>query len=139
MRPFKLMEYLEYPDQKIITAGGLPVRIICTDRMENGMKNSAISPVIALVKHNDIESVYYYSRSGHVRNAVDVAGSYDLFFEDDLPPYKKEGWVNVYKKNESYLSGVIFSSRETAKTFGQDSPAYVDTVQIVWTDKTRRI
>lgn len=31
MRPFNLKEYLANPSRKVITRGGKPVRIICTD------------------------------------------------------------------------------------------------------------
>ena len=57
MKQFSLEEYLKNPKRKVITRGGRPVRIICTDKCDTFGKL-----IIALIKcENGIENIHTYT------------------------------------------------------------------------------
>lgn len=86
MKPFDLEEYLKKPHLNIVTRNGLPVRIVCTDRLA-----TADRPILALVKtDDDNEIVTEYTEEGKYYRKED--SDFDLFFS----PIKKEGYVMVW-------------------------------------------
>ena len=125
MKQFNLEEYLANPSRKLVTKGGINVRIICTDRL-------AEYPVVALLYFEENEGysheqIVTYTRKGHFN--MDFENSLDLFFA----PEKKEGWINIFKTDIDMLkSGRIYNSKTEAKESVVDKEKYVDTVKIEW-------
>lgn len=106
MKPFNLEEYLKNPSRKVVTRGGYPVRIVCTDAHDNNC------PIIALVSREDgTEDVFMYTKQGTFFDSEpDI---FDLFFT----PEKHERWVNLYKSEsgEYSLGASICISKEHAE------------------------
>ena len=76
MKQFNLEEYLKHPTRKLVTKGGINVRIICTDRL-------AEYPVVALLYFEENEGysheqIVTYTRKGQFN--MDFENSLDLFF-----------------------------------------------------------
>lgn len=120
MKPFSLEEYLANPNRKVVTRGGYPVRIICTDARDNNY------PIIALVSREDgTEDVFLYTKQGTFFNSE--PDEFDLLFT----PEKHERWVNLYKSESGeYSLGAICISKEHAAVMaGRDC---VTTCKIEW-------
>lgn len=74
MKAFRLQEYLENPQRKIVTRNGGKIRIICTD------KKSTCYPIVALLEYSDEntsnkEAVIFYNEKGKIdlyNNNVDL-------------------------------------------------------------------
>ena len=120
MKQFSIEEFKKNPERKVVTRDGRPVRIICTDA-----KGSY--PVIGLVLSKDVQNANGYTENGFYLNNSE--SSSDLFFE----PEKKEGWVNLYRKNEDCVitGDLILKTKEEAINC-ISSEDYVDTVHIEW-------
>lgn len=128
MKEFNLDEYLKNPQRKVITREGLPVRIICTDKVCDNKGSQ--KPIIALVNFGDRETVYPYSSDGISAPSLP---KYDLFFE----PEKKEGWINIYKikstVNPCISSGLqVHNTKEEAEAARGSNTDYISTVKIQW-------
>lgn len=80
-------------DKKYKTRSGLPVRILCVDRMAEGIKFSP-RPVIALVKHIDHEVVVYYHIDGSYRTGQS-SDDFDLIEISPYDDYQIGDWVFV--------------------------------------------
>ena len=113
----------------VYTRDGRKVRIICFDRKDN-------TPIVALIEcvnhaeilqcvHND-GKCFHYDTSNN-----------DLMMLTE----KKEGWVNVYKRNVEYIwenecnvvTGMsVYESEDEAKRHIDRNEIYVDTVKITW-------
>ena len=120
MEQFSLEKYLANPSRKIMTKGGKPARIICTD-----VKGASYS-VLALVDKGDYEAPTLYTKKGEY--SLGTEGSYDLFFA----PEKHEGWVNVYKSESNRSLGAgIWQTEEEAKKW-EGAADYVTTIKIEW-------
>ena len=137
MRKFNLKEY-EQNKFKVVTANGLDVRIICTDRMTESFmtKNKR---VIALVKEPSGEEFpRIYDENGESQILPE---KYHLFFEIT----KKEGYVNVFhytieQKDENnnvlasteyeYIQGGIYEYEALAINDGVKEPNYKKTIRI---------
>ena len=124
MKPFNLEEYLANPSRKIVTRGGRPVRIICTNAKSD-------YPVIALIKdiddeHSEYERLGTYTKDGY--NYPGEKSQVDLLFA----PEKHEGWVNVYKSESNRSLGAgIWQTKEEAKKW-EGAADYVTTIKIEW-------
>lgn len=119
LRPFDLQKAKE--GKPVCTRDGRKARIICFDRRVN-------RPVVALIESdNHEEALQCYFDNG--RCCCDVTSGYDLM----MLPEKKEGWVNVYKKEQNrYVKG-IFPSREIAlNSISEKSREYIATIKITW-------
>lgn len=112
----------------VCTMDGRKARVICFDTKGD------MCPIIALVEENGIESAYHYDKSG--RNAYKKSGLDLMMF-----PEKKEGWVNVYKRENEYVcenecnvfTGItVFKSEGEAKRNINKSKIYVNTIKITW-------
>lgn len=125
MKKFNLNEYLKNPQRKVITREGLPVRIICTDKVCDNKGSQ--KPIIALVNFGDREIVYPYSSDGISTPSLP---KFDLFFETE----KKEGWVNIYTDDYgiAYSGQLIYGEYEVAKTTGRSLEGYLTTSKIEW-------
>ena len=120
MEQFSLEKYLANPSRKIMTKGGKPARIICTD-----VKGASYS-VLALVDKGDYEAPTLYTKKGEYNLGTEC--SYDLFFA----PEKHEGWVNVYKSESNRSLGAgIWQTEEEAKKW-EGAADYVTTIKIEW-------
>ena len=121
MEKFSLEKYLENPLRKVVTRGGYPVRIICTDARDNNC------PIIALVSREDgTEDVFMYTKHGTFFDSEpDV---FDLFFT----PEKHERWANLYKSESGEYSfgAIIYERKEDAE--GCRGEKCVATVKIEW-------
>ena len=112
----------------VCTRDGRKARIICFDAKDDKERY-----IIALVDSLDCkkELAYTYDNSGK------CCFNYSSISNDDLMmlPEKKEGWVNVYKKEQNrYVKG-IFPSREIAlNSISEKSREYIDTVKINWSE-----
>lgn len=127
MKKFSLEEYLKNPTRPIVTRYGRTVRILCTDR------NDEDEPIVALVRHEEGETVMSFNENGEHFWRDEKPCSCDLFFAPE-PKAKKVGWMNVCKYGDnqhfSLVGGVIHPTREQALT---ERPDYVvDTIQIRW-------
>lgn len=88
MRQFSLEEFLDNPNQKIVTRAGLPVRIICTDADSDQC-------VLGLVHLKIGEVVFEYYRDG--AHSYKSYSDWDLFFaaEKEECPFKEGDKVLV--------------------------------------------
>ena len=118
LKPFDIQKARE--GKPVCTRDGRKARIICFDAKGDPC------PIIALVEENGIESAYHYDKNG--QNAYNKS-KLDLM----MLPEKKEGWVNVYKKEQNrYVKG-IFPSREIAlNSISEKSREYIATIKITW-------
>ncbi len=109
MEQFNLEEYLENPNQKIVTRDGRSVRIICTNR------KSENCPIVTLIQDStdDFEDVYYYTIDG--KGVIRGDESMDLFFatEKQECPFKKGDRVLVRDYDNESWRPRIFSSYDS--------------------------
>lgn len=97
LKPFDLAE--AKLGKPVCTRDGRKARIICFD------VKGDICPIIALVEENGMEVTKSYDENG--RANYKNADNYDLM----MLPEKKEGWVNLYRDEESkrvYCGEFIF-------------------------------
>lgn len=119
MKQFNLEEYLKNPLKKVITRDGRPVKIYCTNYTK-------AQNIIAQIEGNDYSISFH--KDGIFTNGFE--SNWDLFFA----PEKHEGWINLYKWNNSigcYVSNP-FSSEEKAVEEGKTSYSYLKTIKIEW-------
>ena len=123
MKEFNLTEYLKNPSQKVFTRDGREVRIICTDFLSKMNK-----PVIALIKEDENkESVWNFTKNGKYYLCKNEESLKDLFFAS----IKREGWVNLYRNNNTTHIGNIYSNEKEAKEY-KDEDLYITTIKIKW-------
>lgn len=119
MKQFSLEEYLANPSKKVVTRDGRSVKIHCTNYV-------GAQHIIAQVGSNEYSSSF--CKDG--RFIIGEESNCDLFFA----PEKHEGWINLYKWNNSigcYVSNP-FSSEEKAVKEGKTSYSYLKTIKIEW-------
>ena len=115
----------------VCTRDGRKARIICFDRID-------AKPILALVPSTDGkgEDVFDYFVSGK-RIANSLESDLDLM----MLPEKKEGWVNVYKRENEYIcenecnvsTGIaVYKSEGEAKRNIDKNEIYVNTIKISW-------
>ena len=136
-RKFNLNEY-ERNKFKVVTANGLDVRIICTDRTTTSFtKNKGV--VVALVKEKSGDELpNIYDENGENQQLDE---RYYLFFKIT----KKEGYVNIFyytieQKDENnnvlasteyeYIQGGIYEYEALAINDGVKEPNYKKTIKI---------
>ena len=120
MKQFNLEEYLKNPSKKVVTRDGRPVKIHCTDYIE-------AQHIIAKIENYSYSTSFY--NDGKYCSDKSVS-HLDLFFA----PEKHEGWINLYKCDNSigcYVSNP-FSSEEKAIEAGKTSHSYLKTIKIEW-------
>ena len=123
MEQFSLEKYLANPSRKVVTRDGRNARIICTDMRDLNF------PIIALIetRPGGEEMTYLYTKDGRYCNTCpDI---FDLFFA----PEKHEGWINVYRNNDSHTyAGAVYDSKEDAEKRKIIDENYVATIKIEW-------
>ena len=123
MKQFSLEEYLKNPSRKVVTRGGNPVKILCTNY------NSSYYPIIAEIYYNNCKTSKSDSFIKNGRKLENIATEDDLFFV----PEKHEGWINVYKGIRFYGAS-IYSSKGDALKEGENLDGYIATTKIEWED-----
>ena len=119
LKPFDIQKARE--GKPVCTRDGRKARIICFD-----LKNDEY-PIVAAVGNDSSETLFSYTTNGEIADGIE--SDKDLM----MLPEKKEGWVNVYKKEQNrYVKG-IFPSREIALNFiSEKSREYIATIKITW-------
>ena len=122
MKQFDLQEYLKNPSRKVVTRDGCPVRILCTD------KKSYNEQIVGLIMgDNGMEFISTWTQQGKSFFNSDTPN--DLFFA----PEKHEGWINVYRNNDSHTyAGAVYDSQEDAEKRKAFDENYVTTIKIEW-------
>ena len=125
MKPFNLEEYIKNPSKKVITRDGKSVRIICTNRKSEG------DSVVALIEDKFIkgeEIIRSYTKEG--KHCTNRQSEDDLFFASE----KHEGWVNIFKFNNSYHTEdeLVYNSKKEGEMQGKNYMSYIATVKIEW-------
>ena len=123
MEQFSLEKYLANPSRKVVTREGRDVRIICTDA------KLAFCPIIALIEGDGGKSEYLinYKEDGIT---VGFHEAYNTLF---FAPEKHEGWINVYRNNDSHTyAGAVYDSKEDAEKRKVIDENYVTTIKIEW-------
>lgn len=127
LKPFDIQKARE--GKPVCTREGRKARIICFDA-------EGEHPIIALVSDGVRESPYNYTKEGyyHIEGVETMA---DLM----MLPEKKEGWVNVYKRENEYIcenecnvsTGIaVYKSEGEAKRNIDKNEIYVNTIKISW-------
>ena len=114
------------------TRDGRKARIICFDA-------KGTHPIIALVSDPDIEGEeipFCYTNDGFYNNP-----NFESYHDLMLLPEKKEGWVNVYKRENEYIcenecsvsTGItVYKIESEAKRNIDKNRIYVNTIKINW-------
>ena len=123
MGQFSLEKYLANPSRKVVTRKGYPVRILCTDR------NLPTEEIVGLIMNDDgTEEIYSWNKQGK-RFSLSESSMRDLFFA----PETHEGWINVYRNNDSHAyAGAVYDSKEDAEKRKESGENYVTTIKIEW-------
>ena len=113
----------------VCTRDGAKARIICFDAKSD-------APIIALITTDDgTEIAFDYLSDGTFFNSENPDN--DLM----MLPEKKEGWVNVYKRENEYIceneccvfTGIaLYKSEGEAKQNIDKNEIYVNTIKITW-------
>ncbi len=119
MKPFNLEE--SKAGKPVCTRDGNPARIICWDRKDDEF------PIVALVYEFGKEFTKTYRIDG--RYFSDCNDDSDLMMHS----VKKEGWVNVYKNESGYETGVtVYDDEDSSIIIGRTYDRYITTVKIEW-------
>ena len=120
MKQFNLEEYLKNPSKKVVTRGGLPVKIYCTNFV------TLHKPVIAEIAGRGYSQSF--TKEGRFYEDT-YESSEDLFFASE----KHEGWLNLYRSALDVIyAGCVYTSEKEAKEHIDDTQRYVTTVKIEW-------
>ena len=118
MKQFNLEEYLKNPTRKVITRGGSPVKIHCTNYTKDQL-------IIAEIEGTNLSASF--NKDGKWLNLAD--SEKDLFFA----PIKKEGWINLYKINSIVSPGPqAYNTKEEAESAAGNRSDYISTIKIKW-------
>ena len=116
----------------VCTRDGRKARIICFDRVTNSTNEYTGSLVVLITNPNGDEQSWYYTDKGILAGRDEYDNhKYDLM----MLPEKKEGWVNLYRDEESkrvYCWEFIFSEREKAEKHYECNDTKVATVPVNW-------
>ena len=129
LKPFDVQKARE--GKPVCTRDGRKARIICFDAKGN-------KPLIILSEIDGKEVILRYTEKGQSDNFHSPTPR-----EDDLMmcPVKKEGWVNVYKRENEYIcenecnvfTGItVFKSEGEAKRHIDKNKIYANTIKISW-------
>ena len=121
LKPFDLDKAKE--GKPVCTRDGRKARIICFD--SNGGR-----PIVALITEcdNEEEIPYKYHCDGSY-NCQSIPSDNDLM----MLPEKKEGWVNIYQKEQNRFPKGIFPSKDKAiEAISEVGRKYIDTAKISW-------
>lgn len=119
LKPFDLQKAKQ--GKPVCTRDGRKARIICFDCKDETFQ------IVALISGSlGKEEIISYDKAGY-----STTRDHDEMLM--MLPEKKEGWVNVYKKEQNrYVKG-IFPSREIAlNSISEKSREYIATIKITW-------
>ena len=129
LKPFDIQKAKE--GKPVYTRDGRKTRIIAFDA--NGGR-----PIVALVTEcDDEEEIPYKYHCDGFYNCQSIPSDNDLM----MLPEKKEGWVNVYKRENEYIcenecnvfTGIaVYKSEGEAKRNIDKNEIYVNTIKITW-------
>lgn len=122
MKQFNLQEYLANPSRQVVTRDGRKVRIVCTDRA--GLYTKPIVALITLPNGDEVIKTFW-------DNGIETAGSEDkndLFFA----PSKHTDYINLYRNEDGYSLGAVFSSEKEAKKIATGNEDYITTIKVEW-------
>ena len=126
LKPFDIQK--AKAGKPVCTRDGRKARIICFDV-------KAKKPIAALITNDDTEEAHFYYDNGRSDQYQEYR--YDLM----MLPEKKEGWVNVYKRENEYVcenecnvsTGIaVYKSEGEAKRNIDKNEIYVNTIKISW-------
>ena len=121
LKPFDLQAAKS--GKPVCTRDGRKARIICYDRND-------LYPIVALIECEDGKEIIGAYSNGGQTEIYEIKGT-DLM----MLPEKKEGWVNLYRDEESkrvYCGEFIFSEREKAEKHYECNDTKVATVPVNW-------
>lgn len=127
MKQFNLEEWKKNPERKVQTRDGLPVRIICIDKLDT---SDHPFPIIALVTKGTIgEFVAQYDADGKYEPDYRVGEDIcflDLFFV----PVEHIGYIALYKARNgtSCVGTTIFKTEAEAKA----QKRAIGVIKITW-------
>lgn len=119
MKEFSLEEYLKNPNREVVTRDGRNVRIICTDRKGD-------TPIIALVHNADDGQEIGYAFYPDGKYFIDKDDEFDLFFA----PEKHTDYINLYRNEDGYFLGAVYTSEEYAKNIAKGNDQYITTIKV---------
>lgn len=117
MKQFNLDEYLKNPTRKVITRDGRPVKIHCTNYTKNHL-------IIAEIEGTNLSELF--NKDGKWLYLAD--SEKDLFFA----PEKHEGWINLYKSENSWSLGANIWQTEAGAKKWVGATDYTVTIKIEW-------
>ena len=116
MKQFNLEEYLKDPSRKVVTRDGRAAEILCTNYI-------GTQPIIAAIEDSEYSTAF--CKDG--RFIIGEESPRDLFFA----PEKKEGWVNVFCRDNLLWCGNVYNTESEAKQNGRYDNRLA-TVKIEW-------
>ena len=121
LKPFDIQKARE--GKPVCTRDGRKARIICFDTI-----NEINYPIIALIEGFGYETLCYYNEGGKAH----LGNTFDLMMLSE----KKEGWVNLYKSDNSNFaaflgSAYVYNTKEEAIN-NADPDGTIATVKIEW-------
>ena len=122
MKQFNLQEYLANPNRQVVTREGQKVRIVCTDRA--GLNTKPIVALITLPNGDEVIKTFW-------DNGIETTGSEDkndLFFA----PTKYTDYINLYRNEDGYFLGAVYTSEESAKNIAKGNDKYITTIKVGW-------
>ena len=129
MTPFTLEKYLKDPTQQLVTRDGKPVRIVCSNRIDNNDDGSPGSyPIMALIKqHENFEEYVTYTTNGVICKSFGPSPK-DLFFATK----QQTRWINIYRNIYHEELSTPFDTEAEARTAAKNSSVQVlATAQLV--------
>ena len=121
MKKFDLEEFEKNPSRKVVTRDGKVVKILYTDARRD-------YSIIALVER-EVGKDFLFSFLPDGTMYGDRESVNDLFFAAE----KREGFVNIYNRDNKYITGVtIHQTEEDAKRFIFPNSGYITTIKIQW-------
>ena len=121
MKKFDLGEFKRNPSRKVVTRDGKVVKILYTDARRD-------YSIIALVER-EVGKDYLFSFLPDGTMYGNRESVNDLFFAEE----RREGFVNIYNRDNKYISGVtIHQTEEEAKRFLFPNSGYITTIKIEW-------
>ena len=122
MKKFDLEEFKKNPSRKVVTRDGKAVKILYTDARRD-------YSIIALVEREVGKDYLFSFLPPNGTMYGDRESINDLFFAEE----RREGFVNIYNRDNRYISGVtIHQTEEDAKRFLFPNSGYITTIKIEW-------
>ena len=121
MKPFDIN--LAKAGKPVCTRDGRKARVLCY-----GFKQNEEYPILVAVENKDgKECALLYSNDGISEMYKSSNNELVMFSE------KKEGWVNVYKKEKNrYVRGIFHNKDEAIRDISKKLGEFVDTIKINW-------